>query len=52
MEFLAATKEAAPVEPPPLVVTAGPSPAAEEVDDEAVTQRVPGSNGWPSKATP
>ena len=52
MEFLAATKEAALVEPPPVVVTAGPSPAAEEVDDEAVTQRVPGSNGWPSKATP
>ena len=54
--FLGATQEVATVEPPPLVPSASPTGAAAEgaddVDEEAVTERVPGSRNWPGGAKP
>jgi hypothetical protein len=50
-DFLAMTVATIAVEPPPLVRPPD-TPAQEEVDDEAVTERVPGSNGWPEGAKP
>jgi len=48
-EFLLATREGH-VEPPPLVVTPSASPEASDVDEEAVTERVPGSKTpWAEK---
>jgi hypothetical protein len=54
--FLGATKELAAVEPPPLVGATPPRGGtvvdADDVDEEAVTERVPGSQSWPSRAKP
>jgi hypothetical protein len=51
-DFLEVTREVVTVEPPP-VVTAPPAPAPEtDVDDEAITERVPGASGWPEGAQP
>jgi hypothetical protein len=59
--FLSATRERVAVEPPPMVVVApapahaatdAPAATGNDVDDEAVTERVPGSKGWPSAAKP